>query len=135
MAQIAPLAQQAAVTISVEYGGESTVMIDAERTQVAVIHLLEYALRRSPPYSTVQVRTEQQMRMAVVRISDQSPTLAASEREALFDARSISGERGASALGLAFSKLVIELHGGRLWSEGSGSQGNTYAFSLPIDGQ
>jgi signal transduction histidine kinase len=53
----------------------------------------------------------------------------------LFDQRAAPDERNAPALGLAFSKLVIETHGGRVMVESSGSQGSTYVFSLPIEKQ
>ncbi len=133
IAQTTPLQHQGAVTVVVEYSGDGTVMLDGERMRRAFVHLLEHALRQSPPYSTVQVRTECQNDSVVVRISDQGPGLTPQQREALFDQRVASDERKATALGLAFSKLVIETHGGRLMVESSGSQGSTYAFSLPIE--
>jgi len=69
----------------------------------------------------------------IVRISDQGPGLTPQQRDSLFDQRATPDERNAPALGLAFSKLVIETHGGRLLVESSGSQGSTYAFTLPIE--
>ena len=53
--------------------------------------------------------------------------------DSLFEQRASPDERNAPALGLAFSKLVIETHGGRILVESSGSQGSTYAFTLPIE--
>lgn len=132
IAQTAPLAQQGAVTVVVEYSGDGTILLDGERVRRAFVYLLENALRHSPPYSTVQVRIERQNGLVVVRISDQGAGLTAQQREVLFDQRALPAERSAPALGLAFSKLVIETHGGRVWVESSGSQGSTYAFSLPI---
>jgi signal transduction histidine kinase len=133
IAQTAPLQHQGAVTVVVEYSGDGVVMIDGDRMRRAFVHLLEYALRQSPPYSTVQVRTELQNDTLVVRISDQGPGLTPQQREVLFDQRAVGDERKSPALGLAFSKLVIETHGGRVMVESSGSHGTTYAFSLPID--
>jgi signal transduction histidine kinase len=116
IAQMAPLAQQNAVTLTVEYNSEPVVMIDGERIQRAFVYQLEQALRHSPPYSTVQIRIEKQNGSVVVRIVDQG-----------------TGEHSTPSLGLAFSKLVIEAHGGRAWSERLNGQGNLYAFSLPTD--
>lgn len=131
IAQMSPIAQQSAVTVAVEYGGEGQIVVDSERTQRAFVFLLEHALRHSPPYSTVQVRTERQNGSVVVRITDQGPSLTSAERESLFDRSGVAGVRGAPALGLAFSKLVIESHGGRIWPESGAGQGSTCAFSLP----
>ncbi len=85
IAQTTPLQHQGAVTVVVEYSGDGTILLDNERMQRAFVHLLEHALRQSPPYSTVQVRTERQNGALVVRISDQGPGLTPQQREALFD--------------------------------------------------
>jgi signal transduction histidine kinase len=132
IAQTTALQHQGAVTVVVEYSGDGVVMIDSDRMRRAFVHLLEHALRQSPPYSTVQVRTEAQNDSMIVRISDQGPGLTPQQREVLFDQRATPDERRAPALGLAFSKLVIETHGGRVLVESSGSHGTTYAFTLPI---
>ena len=131
IAQTAPLAQQGAVTMVVEYSGDGVVLMDTERIRRAFIYLLENALRHSPPYSTVQVRIERQNGSLVVRISDQGAGLTAAARDAL---RSAWASRMAAIRrrwALAFSKLVIETHGGRVWVESNESQGTTYAFTCP----
>jgi len=133
IAQTGPLAQQGAVTVVVEPRGDGAILIDGDRMRNAFVYLMEHALRHSPPYSTVQVRIERQNGSVVVRIVDQGPGLTPQQREVLFDQRAMPDERSAPALGLAFSKLVIEAHGGRVWVESSGSQGSTYAFSLPVE--
>jgi signal transduction histidine kinase len=133
IAQTSPLQHQGAVTVVVEYSGDGTVMLDSDRMRRAFVHLLEHAIRQSPPYSTVQVRTEAQHDTVIVRISDQGPGLTPQQRELLFDQRVTSDERRAPSLGLAYSKLVIETHGGRVVVESSGSQGSTYVFTLPSE--
>ncbi|HEX5689918.1 MAG TPA: PAS domain-containing sensor histidine kinase, partial [Roseiflexaceae bacterium] len=111
IAQTAPLAQQGAVTVVVEYGGDGKVVMDAERLRRAFVYLLEHAVRHSPPYSTVQVRIERQNGTLLVRISDQGAGMNADEREALFTQQYPLEGRNAPPLGLAFSKLLIEKHG------------------------
>jgi signal transduction histidine kinase len=133
IAQSAPLAQQGAVTVVVEYSGDGLVLMDVERLRRAFVYLLENALRHSPPYSTVQVRLERQNGSLMVRISDQGAGLSLEERESLFGQHASIDGRNAPTLGLAFSKLVIETHGGRVWVEGAESQGTTYVFTLPVE--
>src|SRR5207253_1352149 len=133
IAQTATLAQQGAVTVVVEYSGDGPILLDSDRIRRAFVYLLENALRESPPYSTIQVRIERQTDLVLVRISDQGPGLTAQQRELLFDQRATPLDHSAPALGLAFSKLVIETHGGRVWVESTGSQGSTYTFSLPVE--
>ncbi len=131
--QMGPLAQRGAVTVTIEHAGDSTVSIDSDRIQRAFTYILEQAIRRSPPYSTVQVRTERQEGQVIVLVADQGPGLSAQQRDMMFRQRVLADERGAPALGLNLSKLVIEAHDGRVWVESNGSQGNTYGFALPAE--
>ena len=39
-----------------------------------------------------------------------------------------------SGLGLTFCKLVVEMHGGRIWVQSSGGQGSAFHIELPTDG-
>jgi signal transduction histidine kinase len=133
IAQTTPLAQQGAVTVVVEYSGDGMVLMDSERLRRAFVYLLENALRHSPPYSTVQVRIEHHNGSLVVRISDQGAGLLPEQRDTLFDQHGLPDGRNSPPLGLAFSKLLIERHGGRIWVESAESQGTTYAFTLPVE--
>lgn len=133
IAQISPLAQRGAVTVSVEHAGDSGLLIDSVRVQRAFSYLLEQAVRQSPPYSIVQVRTRRAEGQLTVQITDQGPGRTTEQNEQIL--RQGGNERSASSLGLIYSKLVIEAHGGRIWAENNGAQGSSYSFTLPLDNQ
>jgi len=44
-----------------------------------------------------------------------------------------STQKRGSGLGLAFCRLVVEVHGGRIWAESEPGQGTAFKFTLPFD--
>lgn len=134
IAQTAPQAQQSSVHVVAEYSTDAVLLLDKERLLRAFVNLLYNALRQSPPYSTVHVQTQRSGGSIVVRITDQGPGLPTEVQNTIFSRlSSLPDERAGSALGLTFSRLVLEAHGGRIWVESNGGQGSTFAFSLPLE--
>lgn len=134
IAQTAPQAQQSSVHVVAEYSTDAVLSLDKERLLRAFVNLLYNALRQSPPYSTVHVQTQRSGGSIVVRITDQGPGLPTEVQNTIFSRlSSLPDERAGSALGLTFSRLVLEAHGGRIWVESNGGQGSTFAFSLPLE--
>jgi len=45
----------------------------------------------------------------------------------------IARKHGGLGLGLAISKTMVELHGGRIWCESVEGKGSRFTFALPVD--
>ena len=44
----------------------------------------------------------------------------------------ITRKKGGAGLGLAISKRIIEMHGGRIWIDSVVGQGSTFSFTVPV---
>lgn len=112
--------------------------IDDRAIQLAVINLIDNALKYAPLSEVVTVRTTKENGSIVVRVIDRGPGVAAEERDRIFErfvrgtsARSSNGTRG-SGIGLALVKHIAESHGGRAWVESAeGACGASFGFSVP----
>jgi signal transduction histidine kinase len=72
----------------------------------------------------------------VVCVKDTGPGISAEDQARIFEefqqARDTNGERPeGTGLGLALSKSLVELHGGRIWVESEPGKGSSFTFTLP----
>ena len=71
-----------------------------------------------------------------VTVSDSGPGLPPEVRANLFQ-KFVTGqhrERG-SGLGLAYCRLAVEAHGGRIWAGSEPGRGAVFHFTLPLAGK
>jgi signal transduction histidine kinase len=70
-----------------------------------------------------------------VSVADTGPGIAPDDHERVFEEfqQTDAGleQREGTGLGLALSKRLVELHGGRIWLESELGQGSTFVFTLP----
>jgi signal transduction histidine kinase len=71
-----------------------------------------------------------------VSVSDTGPGVAPEDCDRIFEEfqQTDAGVelREGTGLGLALSKQLVELHGGRIWVESELGQGSTFIFTLPV---
>ncbi|MFN8531719.1 MAG: ATP-binding protein [Anaerolineae bacterium] len=114
-----------------------TVTIDADMIQRVVVNLVENAAKHTPNGGRVSVGahlTEQGIRIDVI---DTGAGIPPGLRDRVFDkffrVRNQNAPTG-FGLGLAFCRLAVEAHGGRIWVESEPDHGSTFAFTLPVEG-
>jgi two-component system phosphate regulon sensor histidine kinase PhoR len=103
------------------------VRIDERAIQLAVINLIDNALKYAPGSGVVTVRAARENGSIVIRVVDRGPGVPSDERERIFE-RFVRGSatragsdrpvRG-SGIGLALVKHIAQSHGGSAWVEGA----------------
>lgn len=102
-----------------------------------LVNLLDNAIQFSPADAAVQVSVvwSQGQRMAECRVADCGPGIPPEYRERIFvkffQMPGPRRQRG-TGLGLPFSKLAVEAHGGRIWVEDNPGGGSVFVFTLPV---
>lgn len=115
------------------------IMADALRIEQILVNLLSNATKFTPQGGNISLSVSQHNGYIVIEIQDSSPSIPAEEQYKVFQPYyRLKGNRKeyipGAGLGLALSKHLVELHGGRIWLESDESKHNIFAFSLPISG-
>ncbi len=116
--------------------------VDDRAIQLAVINLLDNAMKYAPDTEVVTVRASREGSDIVVRVKDRGPGIAAEDRNRIFErfVRGAPSPNAASAsrppvrgsgIGLALVKHIAESHGGRAWVESGVGVGSTFCFTVP----
>jgi two-component system phosphate regulon sensor histidine kinase PhoR len=121
------------------------VVFDERAIQLAVINLIDNALKYAPESGVVVVRAERDKGGAgssiVVRVVDHGPGVPPEDRERIFE-RFVRGStaraspsgnpvRG-SGIGLALVKHIAQSHGGAAWVESTPGHGASFVLSIPV---
>jgi PAS domain S-box-containing protein len=113
------------------------VRADEDRLRQVVVNLLGNAFKFTPEKGKITLGAMEKDATLVVYVCDTGPGISQEQQERLFDAYRRTGA-GASpmglGIGLALSKMLVELHGGQIWVESEERGGSTFSFSVPLQG-
>jgi signal transduction histidine kinase len=116
-------------------GGVDLVTGDERRISQVIFNLLSNAVKFTPTGGAVGVRATRVDGEVRVSVTDTGPGIAAVDHERIFEEfqQTEAGveQREGTGLGLALSKRLVELHGGRIWVDSELGKGSTFVFSLP----
>jgi CheY-like chemotaxis protein len=111
---------------------------DAARLQQVFWNLLKNAIKFTPPGGCVGIRCRPLDGYVVVEVNDSGIGLEPESLSRIFNAfeqaeRSITRQFGGLGLGLAISKAMVEMHGGKIEAQSEGrDKGATFRVRLPL---
>jgi PAS domain S-box-containing protein len=113
------------------------VYADERMTRRVLNNLLSNALKFTDS-GEVRIRIEAKTDHVLVSIADSGIGIPASEQKRMFEKfhqvqRADRGRPAGTGLGLALTKEMVEMNGGRIWFESQESVGTTFFFTLPFD--
>lgn len=112
-----------------------SVMVDQDMIRRVVTNLLENASKYSPQGSKIVIGAQQDGDQLRLWVEDNGPGIPASEHERIFDKftrlKTENAPKGLG-LGLAYCRLAVQAHGGKIWVESEVGVGSCFIFTLPI---
>ncbi|PKN91919.1 MAG: hypothetical protein CVU44_16640 [Chloroflexi bacterium HGW-Chloroflexi-6] len=112
------------------------VFVDVDMIRRVLINLAENAIKYSPESSEIQIIAQASPQGVQISVQDNGPGIPESDRERIFDKFTrLKKQGGPSGLGvgLAFCKLAVQGHGGKIWIEPAPKQGSRFIFTLPVN--
>jgi len=110
---------------------------DERRLRQVVFNLLSNAVKFTPAGGSITVATERVGDEVQVSVADTGPGIAPEDQERIFEEFQQTEvgvqQREGTGLGLALSKRLVELHGGRIWVESEPGRGSRFVFTLPSE--
>jgi len=114
-----------------------TVRADRDLLQRLLENLIDNGIKYTPTGGGIEVETRREADgQVLIRISDTGQGVPPAQRERIFEKYvrvEESGEaaRSSRGLGLAFCRLAVEAHGGRIWVEDHVPQGTSFCVRMP----
>ncbi len=103
-------------------------------------NLIQNAITHSSYPVDIQLQARKTGEGVLLTVSDNGPGIPPEYHELIFrkfgqvGMQRVPSSRS-SGLGLTFCKLVVEMHGGRIWVQSSGGQGSAFHIEMPLEPQ
>jgi two-component system phosphate regulon sensor histidine kinase PhoR len=138
LATAKPLAEQRGIQIAAQLPSQPlTVEADARQLELALLNLMDNAIKYNSPGGKVALALTRSGEEAVLSVTDTGPGIPAEHLPRIFERfyrvdKNRSREQGGTGLGLAIVKHVAQAHGGRVEVKSRVGQGSQFSLILPL---
>lgn len=112
------------------------VLADEERIRQVIVNFLDNSFKFTPEGGEITIRAFQKEQAIIIEVEDTGIGIPEDRKKDIFQKyqRILRTGRNKSGLGLglALSKIVVELHGGHIQVTSEEGKGSTFSFSLPL---
>jgi signal transduction histidine kinase len=133
---VEPVARGRRQTISSTLPNElPPIWVDQDMARRVLINLMENAVKYTPPGGKIEIGADQEKQWIHIWVKDNGPGIPAGEQDRIFDKFTrLRGSNKSSGLGigLAFCRLAIVGHGGKIWVESEPGKGSVFHFTFPV---
>ncbi len=127
-----------ALKMEVKYGEDLIVDADGSKTAIVLSNVVKNAITFTNEGGYVIIRGEQQPGFVKVTVEDNGVGIPAKDLPHIFERfyqveSHLTRRHGGMGLGLSVAKVMIEMHGGRIWVESTEGVGSIFTFLLPVE--
>jgi len=124
-------------SFSAPQGQIPKIMLDKERTKIAIGNILDNAIRYTPLKGKISILLKIRKEEAEIQIKDNGIGIPYNEQKDMFNifhrgSNAMKVDTRGTGLGLFIAKNIIEAHGGRIWFYSKLKQGTTFYLIIPI---
>jgi signal transduction histidine kinase len=140
VASFRDMAVQKGVALKVAAERDQGLLVDADGSKVAIVlsNLVKNALTFTNNGGHVTVHAGLDSGFAKVVVEDDGVGIPAKDLPHVFERfyqveSHLTRKHGGMGLGLSVAKVMIEMHGGRIWVESTEGKGSKFTFLLPLE--
>ena len=107
--------------------------MDRQKCETVLTNILMNAIKHSQSGDTISIKAERKDEMIRISISDQGPGLGDADMSQMFTRfYQSNSEKYGSGIGLSYSKILVEMHGGKIGTFNNEDKGATFWWEIPV---
>ena len=138
-ASFSPMAEKKNIYLKkvLQPGRELWVDVDAGKISIVLSNILKNAVSFTEDGGEIIVRGEQHHDYIKVSVKDNGIGIPSKDLPFVFDRfyqveDHLTRRHGGMGLGLSVAKVMVEMHGGRIWADSEEGKGSIFSFILPV---